>query len=68
MEVFEITGEYILLNKLLKALNWCESGAHANAVIDDGLVCVNGNIELRKRHKLLRGTVIEFNKERIKLA
>jgi len=67
METFEIHGEMILLNQLLKALNWCESGAQANAVIEDGMVKVNGQKELRKRNKLTKGTVVEFDGNKVKL-
>ena len=67
METFEIHGELILLNQLLKALNWCESGAQANAVIEDGLVRVNGKKELRKRNKLAKGTIVELEGNKVKL-
>ena len=67
METFEIKEDIILLNQLLKALNWCESGAQANNVIDDGLVKVNGKVELRKRNKLVKGTIVEFDGNRVKL-
>ena len=48
METFEIQDEYIQLNQLLKVMNWCESGAHANQLIEDGNIKVNGKKELRK--------------------
>lgn len=67
METFEIEGEIILLNQLLKALNWCESGAYANMVIEDGLVKVNGKVELRKRNKLTKGTIVELDGNKVKL-
>ncbi len=67
METFEIHGDMILLNQLLKALNWCESGAQANAVIEDGMVKVNGQKELRKRNKLTKCTVVEFDGNKVKL-
>ena len=67
METFEIHDNIILLNQLLKALNWCESGAQANAVIEDGLVKVNGKTELRKRNKLGKGIIVEFNGNKVKL-
>ncbi len=68
METFEIKGESILLNQLLKVMGWCEHGAHANAVIEEGLVKVNGAVELRKRNKLLKGTIIEFDGNKVQLA
>lgn len=67
METFEIQSDIILLNQLLKALNWCESGAHANMVIEDGLVKVNGKIELRKRNKLTKGTIVELDGNKVQL-
>lgn len=67
METFEITDDIILLNQLLKANNWCESGAQANAAIDAGLVKVNGKKELRKRNKLTKGTIVEFDGNKVKL-
>ena len=67
METFEIQGDIILLNQLLKALNWCESGGHANEVIEDGLVIVNGKVELRKRNKLTKNTIVEFDGNKVKL-
>ncbi len=67
METFEIKEDIILLNQLLKALNWCESGGQANEVIEDGLVKVNGTVELRKRNKLTKGTIVEFDGNKVKL-
>lgn len=67
METFEIQGEFIQLNQLIKAVNWCESGAQANAVIEDGLVKVNKKIELRKRNKLYKGFIIEYDSNAVKL-
>lgn len=67
METFTIKGDMILLNQLLKALNWCESGAQANAAIDAGLVKVNGKKELRKRNKLAKETIVEFDGQKVKL-
>lgn len=62
-EIKEMPGEdepFIELNKLLKVLRWVESGAMANEMITEQLVKVNGNIDTRKRAKLRRGDIIEF--------
>lgn len=67
MDTFKIEDEIILLNQLLKAMNWCESGAQANAVIENGLVKVNGKIELRKRNKLTKGTIVELDGNKVRL-
>ncbi len=65
MEKFQLTEEYIQLNQLLKAMAWCSNGAEANALIDSGLVKVNGEVELRKRNKIRTGFVIEFNNQKV---
>ncbi|MCT4599449.1 MAG: RNA-binding S4 domain-containing protein [Marinifilaceae bacterium] len=64
---FEITDEYIELNKLLKVTRVVESGAMAKAVIDDELVIRNGEIETRKRAKIRKGEVIELWDQQIKV-
>jgi ribosome-associated protein len=61
METFKIKDDHIQLNQLLKALGWCENGADANMVIDQGMVKVNGEPELRKRNKIREGFRVEFN-------
>lgn len=61
METFKIKGEYIQLNQLLKALGWVDNGGNANEAIDNGMVKVNGVVELRKRNKIMRGFKVEFN-------
>ncbi len=58
---FKIDGEYIELIKLLKATGLCGTGGVAKMVVDDGLVLVNGNIELRKRCKIKSGQTVEFD-------
>ena len=45
-------AEYIELDKLLKILRWVESGGQAHALIEQGLVLRNGQVETRKRAKL----------------
>lgn len=57
---FEITSEYIELIKLLKAMNLVMSGGEAKMVVDEGLVLVNGEVEFRKRKKLIVGDVVEL--------
>ncbi|MDT8337808.1 MAG: RNA-binding S4 domain-containing protein [Sulfurimonas sp.] len=56
---FELKDEYIELYKLLKVLDLVDSGAEAKMVVADGHVRRNGDIELRKRAKIVRGDVIE---------
>lgn len=62
MEEFQLEGrEFIELNNLLKIKGLCESGGMAKAVIAEGLVRVDGNVELRKRCKIRAGQVVEFD-------
>ena len=61
METFKIKGEYIQLNQLLKVLGWVNDGGMANDVIDNGLVKVNGEVETRRRNKIISGCKVEFN-------
>ena len=70
MRVVEITKEPVELYKILKFEGMVASGGEAKLVIADGLVLLNGNIETRKRKKIVSGDIIEFDEEviRIKLA
>ena len=66
METFQLQGhEYIELNKLLKLMHLVETGGEANICITEGEVIVNGEVELRKRHKLRDGYVVEFRDRKI---
>lgn len=65
MENFKITGENIHLNQLLKLLGWVSNGGEANVAIEQGLVKVNGQVELRKRNKIVPGFKVEFEGKEI---
>lgn len=56
---FELKDDYIELFKLIKVMGLVESGAHAKMLIDDGQVTRNGEVELRKRCKVVAGETIE---------
>lgn len=58
-------SEFIELNHLLKVMRLCDSGGMANIVIADGQVKVNGNVELRKRCKIRKGQIVEFDTHKI---
>lgn len=49
------------LYKILKFEGLASSGAEAKLVIANGLVSVNGEIETRKRKKIVVGDSIVFN-------
>jgi len=52
---FELKEEYIELFKLLKVLDLVDSGAQAKMIVADGYVKRNGETELRKRAKIVKG-------------
>lgn len=58
-----IETEFIKLDQFLKFENLVESGGMAKLAISDGLVKVNGKIELARGKKLRNGDTIEFNGE-----
>jgi ribosome-associated protein len=63
MENIYISTEYIKLDQLLKFVNAVEGGGMAKNVIIDGLVKVNGEVELQRGKKLREGDIVEFNGE-----
>ena len=59
--------EWIELKNLLKLVSLCETGGEAKQVISEGLVKVDGEVELRKRCKIRKGQVVEYGGERIEI-
>jgi ribosome-associated protein len=57
---FPLQDEHIELCKLLKAANLVMSGGEGKEVVARGMVMVDGQIETRKRCKIRRGQVVEF--------
>ena len=55
-----LTHAPVELYKVLKFENLVSSGGEAKHMIADGLVRVNGQVEIRKRKKILPGDVIEL--------
>ena len=54
-QTFQLTTEYIDLLQFLKATGIVATGGEAKAMVDDGLVDVNGEPESRRRRKLRHG-------------
>jgi ribosome-associated protein len=68
MEELELDGsEYIQLCDLLKTMGMCGTGGEAKQMISQGLVKVDGEVELRKRCKITTGKVVEYNGESVKV-
>lgn len=59
--------EYIKLGQLLKKANMMSSGVDAKMVILDGLVSVNGEVELHRGKKIYPGDVVTFEGESVKV-
>ncbi len=57
--------EFIELYKVLKIQGMISAGAEAKLVIAEGLVTVNGEVETRKRKKLVSGDLVSFNGESV---
>ncbi len=57
---FELKDDYIELFKLLKVLDLVDSGAEAKLIVAGGHVKRNGELETRKRAKIVSGDVIEL--------
>jgi len=55
MMQFELKDEYIELFKLIKVLDLVDTGAQAKMIVADGYVTRNGEVELRKRAKIVKG-------------
>lgn len=63
---FDLAGrDYIELNNLLKVTGLCESGGVAKLLVADGLVMVDGEVELRKRCKIRAGQIVEMNEQQV---
>ena len=67
MEIIKLKEDYIKLGQALKAAGLVDSGVEAKFVIQDGLVFVNGNVELQRGKKLVDGDIVEFEGNQIKI-
>ena len=67
MEIINIRDDFIKLGQALKAAGLVESGVDAKFIIQDGLVKVNGHVELQRGKKLYNGDIVEFKGDQIKI-
>ncbi len=67
MNTIEINRQPVELYKILKFEGLVGTGGEAKMVIDEGLVKVNGAIELRRRNKIKHNDVIEFMETQYKI-
>lgn len=64
---FEVNGEYVELNQLLKLAGLCTSGGEGKQLVASGMVRVDGQVELRKTCKIRPGQRVEFKGETIEV-
>ena len=64
---FKLKGDYIALCDLLKTAGIANSGGQGKAMVADGLVTVDGKIELRKTAKIRAGQIVECLGQQIKV-
>ena len=67
MEIIKLREEYIKLGQALKAAGLVGSGVEAKEVILEGLVKVNGAVEMQRGKKLYNGDIVSFDGEEIKI-
>ena len=67
MEIIKLKEDFIKLGQALKAAGLVDSGVEAKFVIQDGLVYVNGDVELQRGKKLIDGDIVEFDGNQIKI-
>ena len=67
MHKVDINKEPVELYKILKFEGLTTTGGEAKLLIGDGQVTVNGDVETRRRRKMLSGDIIGFRGKEILL-
>lgn len=62
---FQLKGDHVELNQLLKLAGVCDSGGAGKALVAEGVVSVDGKVELRKTCKVRAGSVVTLGDVRI---
>ena len=62
---FQLNGEFVELNQLLKLVGVCDSGGAGKALVAEGVVSVDAQVELRKTCKIRAGSVVTLGDVRI---
>ena len=58
---FQLKGDFVELNQLLKLSGVCDSGGAGKALVAEGVVSVDGKMELRKTCKIRAGQRVEVD-------
>ncbi len=64
---FELEGEFVELNQLLKLVGLCDSGGAGKQIVASGAVNVDGTVELRKTAKIRAGQVVRVGTTEIRV-
>lgn len=64
---FNLRGEYVELNQLLKLAGVCGSGGEGKQRVAAGEVTVDGQVELRKTCKIRAGQVVRVDDLQIRV-
>ena len=67
MEILKLRDEFIKLGQALKACGRAESGVDAKIASQNGLVKVNGEVEIQRGKKLYDGDLVDIQGEIIKI-
>ena len=62
---FELVGEHVELNQLLKLAGICDSGGAGKRLVASGGVSVDGAVESRKTAKIRAGQIVTCGDVRI---
>ena len=62
---FDLRGDHITLDALLKAAGLASSGGEAKMLIQQGGVLVNGQADLRRGRKVRAGDVVAVGDRRV---
>jgi ribosome-associated protein len=65
---FELAGEFVELNQLLKLVGLVDSGGAGKNMVASGVVKVDGKQELRKTAKIRSGQVVKVGDIQIEVA
>lgn len=63
--VFDLRGDYITLDALLKASGLSSSGGEAKMLIQQGVVRVNGEVDVRRGRKVRVGDRVAVDQQSV---
>ena len=64
---FDLDGDYVELNQLLKLVGLADSGGAGKQIVASGAVNVDGAVELRKTAKIRAGQVVRVGHVEIRV-